>query len=106
MVGEWIAILLALSYKLLEYWNLNVRMEIILLDHVTWEEVDNFTVSHPLVVEGVNLLEQKVDVLFTFDHTHSLNQVIEILFIDDTISVSVNTLVQICEFLEELLVLQ
>ena len=97
---------MALGDKLFEDWDLNVWMDFILLDHVTREEVNYFTVGHPLIVIRVNLLQQEVDVLLTINYTHSLDQLFELLFVDDTICVSVNTLVQVSELLEELLVLQ
>ena len=97
---------MALGDKFLEDWNLNVWMDFIFLDHVTREEVNHFRVGHPLIVEGVNLLQQEVDILFTLNHAHPLDQLAELRLVDDTICVSVNTLVQISEFLKELLMLQ
>lgn len=65
----------------------------------------DFTVGHPLVVEGVNLVQQKLDLFVVFEEIHLVQEISELVFGDDAVLVLVNLLEKICKGFQEALML-
>ncbi len=73
--------------------------------HVTREQVYYFTISHLLVVVRINYLKKDYQLFILVKHSHLLEKIPELIFIYDTVTVCVHLLEELCEFVEEFLML-
>lgn len=72
--------------------------------HMARKQLDNFGVSHLVVIVRINLTKKIIDFLGVVDHFHFLDQEPELLFVQDTVAPCVNLLEDVGEVLEELFV--
>lgn len=72
---------------------------------MTREQVYYFTISHLLVVVRINYLKKDNQLLILVKHSHLREKIPELTLIDDTVTVCVHLLKELCKIVEKFLML-
>jgi len=93
--------------ELFEHWDHLRRFRILIIarHHLRRKERNDLRISHLLIVVRVNLVEKWLDFALVFEDAHREDQVLELIFVEQTIAVQVKALKVQVELFEEALVL-
>ena len=93
-----------LIHKLFEQWNLS-RIVLTDLSHLTWQQLDNFTVCHLLVVMRIDYWKKLVYIFHSWSYSHLNNEFLELIFVHQSIAIGINLFKHLSKARQELFML-